>query len=257
MVDMGTVTPSIVASRRARTGRWTAGPRVWLGGVIVAVAMGACGAQEPRAPDPARPAGAEAAPAGAVAPAPAAARVVVLGDSLTAGLGLTLDEAYPALLQARLRAGGYPVTVVNAGVSGDTSAGGLRRLDWALDGGAAVLVVALGGNDALRGLPTEELKQNLAAIIERAQQRGVAVLLAGMEAPPNLGQAYTSAFRKVYRDLAATYRVAFLPFLLQDVAGVQALNQPDGIHPNADGARRVADHLLPLIETMLRQRVTT
>jgi acyl-CoA thioesterase-1 len=195
-------------------------------------------------------------PAGAREPAaPAASRtkIVFLGDSLTAGYGLTASEAYPSLLQERLRSAGLAVDVVNAGVSGDTSAGGLRRLDWALDGDVSVLVVALGGNDALRGLSTEDLRRNLAAIIERARQRNVTVILAGMEAPPNLGRAYTSAFRQVYRDLAAAYRVALIPFLLDGVAGRPALNQADFIHPNAAGAKQVADLVWPYIERAVRE----
>jgi acyl-CoA thioesterase-1 len=175
-------------------------------------------------------------------------KVVALGDSLTAGLGLDPREAYPALLDARLRQAGYPVEVVNAGVSGDTSAGGLRRVDWAIDPAVKVMIVALGGNDALRGLPVAQMRRNLAGIIERAQAKRVTVILAGMEAPPNLGPEHTAAFRQVYRDLAAQYRVAFLPFLLAGVAGDPALNQPDGIHPNAAGARKVADLLWPYVE---------
>jgi acyl-CoA thioesterase-1 len=194
---------------------------------------------------------------GAAVPAPATVpRVVVLGDSLTAGFGLVSDEAYPSLLQRRLQEAGLAVDVINAGVSGDTSAGGLRRLDWALEGPVRVLVVALGGNDALRGLTVEDLKRNLTAIIEKAQSRKVTVILAGMEAPPNLGRPYTSAFRQVYPDLAATHRVALLPFLLAGVAGVADLNQEDGIHPNAMGARRVADNLWPYVERAVRARVT-
>jgi acyl-CoA thioesterase-1 len=155
-----------------------------------------------------------------------------------------------------MREAGLAVDVVNAGVSGDTSAGGLRRLDWALEGPVRVLVVALGGNDALRGLTVDDLKRNLTAIIERARVRKVTVILAGMEAPPNLGRPYTAAFRQVYRDVAATHRVALLPFLLEGVAGVADLNQDDGIHPNAAGARRVADNLQPYIERAVRAPVT-
>jgi acyl-CoA thioesterase-1 len=179
--------------------------------------------------------------------------VVFLGDSLTAGYGLSAAESYPSLLGQRLRSRGLDADVVNAGVSGDTSAGGLRRVDWALDGDVKVLVVALGGNDALRGLSTEELRGNLAAIIERARKRNVTVVLAGMEAPPNLGRAYTSAFRQVYRDLAAEYRVELIPFLLEGVAGRPALNQADLIHPNAEGAARVADLVWPYVERAMRE----
>jgi acyl-CoA thioesterase-1 len=220
-------------------------------GVTAAALVAACGGGA--RPDATRTV---SAPAAAPVPAPAAVpRVVLLGDSLTAGYGLAPDEAYPAVLQRRLREAGLTVDVVNAGVSGDTSAGGLRRLDWALDGPVRVLVVALGGNDALRGLTVDDLKRNLAAIIERAQTRKLTVILAGMEAPPNLGPAYTSAFRRVYRDIAATYRVALLPFLLDGVAGVDGLNQDDGIHPNAAGARRVADNLWPYVERAVRAPV--
>jgi acyl-CoA thioesterase-1 len=180
-------------------------------------------------------------------------RVVALGDSLTAGYGLEADQAYPALLERRLRSAGLAVQVVNAGVSGDTSAGGLSRLDWSLDGDVRVLIVALGGNDALRGLGVEQLEANLAAIVQRARARNIEVILAGMEAPPNLGAAHTSAFRAVYRDLASKHGLAFLPFLLAGVAGVADLNQRDGIHPNAAGTERVADNLWPHVEAAVRK----
>jgi len=167
--------------------------------------------------------------------------IVFLGDSLTAGLGLDTSASFPSLIQARLDAEGLDYAVVNAGVSGDTSAGGLRRLDWSLEGDPRVMLLALGANDGLRGLPTTELEKNLAQIIERAQEAGVAVVLAGMEAPPNYGPEYTRRFRQVYPDLAREYDVPLIPFLLQGVAGDRALNQADGIHPNSEGARRVAD----------------
>jgi acyl-CoA thioesterase I len=192
-------------------------------------------------------------------PSTAAARprIVVLGDSLTAGLGLPADEAYPSLLQLRLDANGFNYEVVNAGVSGDTSAGGLSRLDWALEGDVHVLIVALGGNDALRALPADELKQNLSRIIERAQARHIAVVLAGMEAPPNFGRDYLVTFHQVYPSLAKQYHVAFLPFLLDGVAGNDALNQRDGIHPTAQGASIVANNvwtvLRPIVEEQRRQ----
>lgn len=181
-------------------------------------------------------------------------RIVALGDSLTAGLGLAVDEAYPVLLQQRVDAAGLAYEVVNAGVSGDTSAGGLRRLDWALEGDVHVLIVALGGNDALRGLPADELRRNLSQIVERARARGIDVVLAGMEAPPNFGAAYTGAFHQVFPDLAEVHRVAFVPFLLEGVAGVETLNQRDLIHPSAEGARRVADNIWAVLEPIVRQR---
>jgi acyl-CoA thioesterase-1 len=176
---------------------------------------------------------------------------VFLGDSLTAGLGLQQDEAYPALVQRRLDARGWNYEVVNAGVSGDTSAGGLRRVDWALEGDVRVLVVALGGNDGLRGLPPSELARNLAAILERAIARRVRVILAGMEAPPNNGPEYGREFRAVYADLARRYRVRLIPFLLEGVAGRPALNQADGIHPNARGAQIIAETVWTALEAEL------
>jgi acyl-CoA thioesterase-1 len=185
------------------------------------------------------------------APAAARPRIVALGDSLTAGYGLTPDQAYPALLQKRLDAEGYDLEVINAGVPGDTTAGGVRRLDWVLDGDVRFLIVALGGNDGLRGLPVAEMKKNLAAIVERAKSRGITVLLAGMEAPPNQGEEYTSAFRQVFQELASENEVAFMPFLLIDVGGVRELNQPDGIHPNAEGAGVIADNLWDYLQPLL------
>jgi len=186
-------------------------------------------------------------------------RVVVLGDSLTAGLGLPPSQAYPALLQQRLTAEGFNYEVVNAGVSGDTSAGGLSRLDWSLDGDVRVLIVALGGNDGLRGLPVQQLKQNLSQIIERARARRVTVMLAGMEAPPNHGWEYVVDFHQVFADLAKKYQVPFVPFLLQGVAGHDDLNQRDGIHPTAQGARIIADTvwaaLKPIVEAQPRSGV--
>ena len=180
------------------------------------------------------------------------ARVVILGDSLTAGLGLAPEDAYPARLQARIDAAGWPIEIAAMGVSGDTTAGGLRRLDWALEGDARLLVVALGGNDALRGLPVGQMQDNLGRIIDRALNRGLRVVLAGMEAPPNFGPSYTSNFRDVFRRLAESRDVTFVPFLLDGVAGVAGLNQADGIHPNEAGAARVAEHLWPSLEPLLQ-----
>jgi acyl-CoA thioesterase-1 len=177
---------------------------------------------------------------------------VILGDSLTAGLGLSQDDAYPAQLQRRLDAAGDRFEVINAGVSGDTSAGGLSRLAWSLDGDVRILVVALGGNDGLRGLPPEEMKRNLGEIIRQARDRHIAVLLAGMEAPTNMGADYQRRFHAVFPALAREYQTAFLPFLLEGVAGRPELNQRDGIHPTAAGARIVADHLWRVLEPMVR-----
>lgn len=192
------------------------------------------------------------AKATAPTPTPVATRrrIVALGDSLTAGLGLSPDQAYPALLQQRLKSEGLDFEVVNAGVSGDTSAGGLQRLDWALQGDVRILIVALGGNDGLRGLPADALKKNLSEIVERAQARNVRVILAGMEAPPNYGRDYIVSFHKVYPAVAAHYEIPFVPFLLQNVAGSSELNQPDGIHPTAAGARIVADNVWAVLKPL-------
>ena len=198
---------------------------------------------------PAQPA--PAATSAQVQPTAARPRVVVLGDSLSAGLGLSPEEAFPALLQRKIDAEGLKFEVINAGVSGDTSAGGLRRLDWALDGNVQVLVVGLGANDGLRGLSVDEMRRNLSTIVERAQARHVTVVLCGMEAPPNFGASYVTAFRAAYKDIAAKYDIAFVPFLLDGVAGLADLNQADGIHPNARGAQRVADIVWSTLRPLL------
>ena len=181
------------------------------------------------------------------------AKIVVLGDSITAGYGLSRDKAYPALVQKQLDAEGYDLEVVNAGVPGDTTAGGVRRLDWVLDDDIRILVVALGGNDGLRGLPVTEMKRNLSAIVERAREKGVAVVLAGMEAPPNQGDEYTSRFREIYLEIAREYDVVLVPFLLEGVGGMAEYNQRDGIHPNEEGqaliAKQIWDYLRPIIRT--------
>lgn len=198
-----------------------------------------------------------AAPAGAAPPPRTRPRVVALGDSLTAGLGLPPHQAWPALVQQKIDAAGLDVEVINAGVSGDTTAGGLRRLEWALDGDVKVLVLELGANDGLRGLPVDQMRQNLSAMIETAKARGIAVLLCGMEAPPNFGAQYTREFRDAFRELADEHDVAFLPFFLDGVAGNASLNQADGIHPNAEGTRRVADLVWNALQPMLTRSVAT
>ena len=177
--------------------------------------------------------------------------LVALGDSLTAGLGLDADQAYPTLLERQLRAEGYDVTVVNAGVSGDTTAAGLRRAEWSLEGDVRIVIVALGGNDGLRGLPAGQMKRNLAEIVSLARSRGIAVLLAGMEAPPNFGATYTGQFREVFHELAREHDVTLMPFLLDGVAGDPALNQTDGIHPTAAGAAIVAERVRAALEPLL------
>ena len=217
------------------------------------LALSACGAQPRDSQTPAPPA-ANAVNVGAAPQRPATSarpRVVALGDSLTAGLGLPVEQSYPSLLQQRIDKDHLNFEVVNAGVSGDTSAGGLSRLEWALDGDVRVLIVALGGNDALRALPPSELRDNLSAIIERAQARHIMVVLAGMEAPRNFGRDYDVRFHNVYPELAKKYHVAFVPFLLQDVAGIERLNQRDGIHPTAEGAEIVAKNVWTVLRPLL------
>jgi acyl-CoA thioesterase I len=228
----------------------------WCATAALVASLAFCAACRSRADLPRGDASAPPATSGAVTPASSTSRprVVVLGDSLTAGLGLPTESAYPALLQSKVDAAGLSDEIVNAGVSGDTSAGGLSRLEWALAGDVRVLVVALGGNDGLRGLPPEELSNNLARIIERAQARGITVVLAGIEAPPNYGRAYIEAFHNVYPALAKRYRVAFVPFLLEGVAGDAVLNQPDGIHPTAEGARIVAENVWGVLKPVLEGR---
>lgn len=178
--------------------------------------------------------------------------VVFLGDSLTAGYGLAEDEAYPAVVAERLRADGIPVRVVNAGVSGDTTAGGVRRTDWLLGQKPDVLVVGLGGNDALRGQPVEEVERNLRAIVAKAKAAGVRVLLLGMKIPPNYGADYASRFESIYPSVARSTGTALVPFLLEGVGGRSEMNQVDGLHPNARGQVRVAENVLPELRKLLR-----
>jgi acyl-CoA thioesterase I len=186
------------------------------------------------------------------APAHAVERVIVaFGDSLTAGLGVTPEDSYPARLQARLRADGYAYRVINAGASGDTTAGGLRRVDWALKNKPDIVIVALGANDAMRGQDLAAVRANLDAIVARFQKAGARVLVAGMEVPPNYGARYAADFRRLYAEVARKRGAAFMPFLLDGVAGNPRLNLPDGIHPTAEGYRIVVDHLWPHVEPLL------
>ena len=177
--------------------------------------------------------------------------IVVLGDSLTAGFGLPREDAFPARLETALKARGHGWRVIDAGVSGDTSAGGLARLDWMLADAPDIVIVELGANDGLRGLPTDRMEANLDAILARLADAGATVLLAGMRAPANFGADYEAAFQAVYERLAARHGVAFYPFFLEGVALEPALNQADGIHPNAAGVdeivRRIVPHVVALI----------
>lgn len=181
--------------------------------------------------------------------------LLVLGDSLAAGYGLDLSEAFPALLQGKADAANLPVTVVNAGVSGDTTAGGLRRLDWLLRRPVDILLVELGGNDGLRGLPTEATRTNLAGIIRRTRARypDASVLIAGMRMPPNMGEAYGLRFREVFPEVAREEKALLIPFLLEGVGGVPELNQPDQIHPTAAGHQVIASNLWIHIEPVIRK----
>lgn len=182
-------------------------------------------------------------------------RIVALGDSLTAGFGLTETESMPYLLQQRLRADGFDYEVVNAGVSGDTSLGGLERADWVLDQeNVKVLILELGGNDLLRRMPVDAMKRNLSKIIEKAKSRGVKVLLCGMLAPPGIGAEYQREFQMAFPDLASEHGVPFLPFLLDGVALKKELNQADGIHPNAEGSKIMTENVYravrPIVEKL-------
>jgi acyl-CoA thioesterase I len=189
--------------------------------------------------------------AGGAALADGACRIAVLGDSLASSYGLDLVQGFPARLEQRLAADGYDCAVLDAGVAGDTSAGGRARLDWLLGDRPSHVIVELGGNDALRALPPEELERNLDAIITRLADEDVHVLLAGMLAPPNLGQDYGQAFAAVFRHLADKHDVPLYPFFLEGVAGDPELNQADGIHPSAAGIERIVEGILPTVEAWL------
>jgi acyl-CoA thioesterase-1 len=190
------------------------------------------------------------------APSPSAAAphvIVAFGDSLTAGLGVKPEDSYPSRLEARLRAAGYDYRVVNAGVSGDTTAGGLRRVDWALKSKPEIVIVALGANDGLRGQDLKSVRSNLDAIVARFQKAGAQVLLAGMEMPPNYGARYTSEFRALFAEVARKRGATFMPFLLDGVAGDPRLNQPDGIHPTAEGYAAMSERLWPYLQPLLKR----
>ncbi len=188
-------------------------------------------------------------------PNPQSRVIIVLGTSLTAGLGLDPDQAYPAVIQRKLDSLKLPWRAVNAGVSGETSAGALRRLDWLLRDSPAILVVETGANDMLRGVNLDSTRANLAAIVRRAREAdsGLPIVLAGLEAAPNLGPRYAAQFRALYRDLAAREHLPLIPFLLEGVGGVDSLNQGDGIHPTAAGDRIVADNVWRVLEPILRR----
>jgi acyl-CoA thioesterase-1 len=181
-------------------------------------------------------------------------RIVAFGDSLTAGLGVGADDSYPAQLQRRLDDLDYRYRVINAGVSGDTTAGGVRRVPWVLNSKPDLVILELGGNDGLRGLSLEQTKSNLSEIIRRLQQAGVTVVLAGMKLPPNYGPEYTTGFEAIYPALAKQYRLPLIPFFLEGVAASPTLNQADGIHPTKEGYRMIVEQILRTLGPLLDQR---
>lgn len=181
---------------------------------------------------------------------------MVLGDSITAGYGLDPTQAYPALLQQKIDAAVLPFTVANAGVSGDTTSGGLRRIDWALGRGADVLIVALGGNDGLRGISPKQTAENITGIIQRARAKfpQVAVVVAGMQMPGNMGPEFVEQFRAVFPHVAAEQKATLVPFLLEDIGGLAEFNQADLIHPNVEGQKRVAENVWSILRPVLEAR---
>ena len=183
-------------------------------------------------------------------------RIVILGDSITAGYGLDPAQAYPALLQQKIDAAGLPFTVVNAGVSGDTTSGGLRRVEWALGPGADVLIIALGGNDGLRGISPKQTAENLAGIIKRARAKApsLPVIVAGMQMPGNMGREFVEQFRAVFPAVAKENNAVLMPFLIEGVGGVAEFNQSDMIHPNAEGQKRIAENVWKILQKVLPAR---
>jgi acyl-CoA thioesterase-1 len=179
--------------------------------------------------------------------------ILFFGDSLTAGYGLSPEEAFPALVEKALVKKGKAVKVTNAGLSGETSAGGLARIDWILRAPVDVFILELGANDGLRGLPLEQTRKNLQAIIDKVKAKypKVKIVVTGMMVPPNLGKAYTDEFQKIFPDLAKKNNATLIPFLLQDVGGIEKLNQADGIHPNIEGHKIVAGNVLKVVEPLL------
>jgi acyl-CoA thioesterase-1 len=224
--------------------------------ILVASLLAACGGGRRESPAPSGPVA--AATPGAAGPTENVPKIVAFGDSLTAGYGLSPNESYPALLQKMLDADGFRYEVVNAGESGGTSAGGVRRIDWALGAGnVRFVILELGANDFLRGQPVAETKKNLADIITRAKSRGAQVLLAGMLTTTEFGRDYERQISDAYKSLAAEHEVTLIPFFLEGVAGIDTLNQEDRIHPNAEGTKIVAAtvyrHLKPLLEKEQRR----
>jgi acyl-CoA thioesterase-1 len=185
--------------------------------------------------------------------------ILFFGNSLTAGYGLDIQEAFPALLQQRIDSLNLPFTVINSGVSGETTTGGKNRLNWVLEQKIDIFVLELGANDGLRGIPLQETRKNLQEIIDavRSKNPETKIVLAGMQIPPNMGNAYTSEFRNIYPDLAKKNETYLIPFLLKDVAGIPELNQDDGIHPTAEGEKIVADNVWDVLKEVLQKQTET
>jgi acyl-CoA thioesterase-1 len=181
-------------------------------------------------------------------------RIVAFGDSLTAGLGVPKEDAYPAQLQQRLNDLDIPCHVINAGVSGDTTAGGVRRVSRVLSLKPDIVILELGANDGLRGLGLEQTRSNLIRMIEQFQQAGVTVILAGMKLPPNYGEEYTGSFEAIYPSLAKHYQLPLIPFFLAEVASISALNQADGIHPTKEGYRVIVEQVLKVLRPVISDR---
>lgn len=181
-------------------------------------------------------------------------RIVAFGNSLTAGLGVQADDSYPAQLQRKLDDLKYPYRVINAGVSGDTTAGGLRRVPWILNNKPELVILELGANDGLRGLSIDQTKNNLGQIVKQLREAGAVVVLAGMKLPPNYGEDYTTRFEAIYPALAREYHLPFIPFFLEGVGGASSLNQADGIHPTRKGYEIVVEQVLNVLKTVLSER---
>ena len=183
-------------------------------------------------------------------------RIVFFGNSLTAGYGLDEQYSFPSLIQQKIDSMGYNYEVVNAGLSGETTAGGRNRIDWVMEQPMDIFVLELGGNDVLRGFDLDVTRKNLAAILDAVRRKypDIKLVLAGMEAPPNMGDAYTKEFRKIYQDLAREKDIALIPFLLADVGGIEALNLPDRIHPNKEGQEIVANNVMKTLKPLLEKR---
>jgi acyl-CoA thioesterase-1 len=245
--------PAGGASEPLTRGRWRAVRLVALVTLVALLSAGCRSVDEAPPPAAAPQAPATASPSDRPADDTSAAgpKVAFLGDSISAGLHLSADQAFPAVLQRDLAARGVRFQLLNAGVSGDTTAGGLRRVDWILKQSPAIVVIELGGNDGLRGLPVESIEQNLRAIVQKVRARGASALLLGMRLPPSYGAPYVEQFEALYPRLARELEVPFVPFFMDGVAGVAAMNLPDGLHPTADGHVRLAAALRQPVEQLI------